>query len=379
MSQVATQQSKGLPSPAQFRERVTQISNSLLTDWVGPERAKEATGRIAAAVSASAAAAKDPTDFYSCTPQSIGTVVAISALTGIMPSTGAAALAYAVPQRARVGEPPQLQYMLSHRGLNALARRCGQTMIAIPISLTDQVDTDDSGMFRIVSRDMDNPPTKMDELRGVMIIVKELATGLVTMTAYVPKKLILARMAMSRSAKSTYSPWATWPIEMAQKTAMHYAVGRGWCVIDDTEAVRALSADVDSDLDRSVLDVLPQTKGISRAEKVAKRLEAPADEVEQPITDVEPVQEPEPAPVAKETAKPAKSKTLIDEAEAAGPTLDPSLEPFREACKAAKDVAELAEIMDKLPNYCTADKVDRRLTSQARAYGDWIANERFSK
>ena len=32
------------------------------------------------------------------------------------------------------------------------------------------------------------------------------------------------------------------------KTAMHYAIGRGWCVIDDTEAVRALQADVQSDI-----------------------------------------------------------------------------------------------------------------------------------
>jgi hypothetical protein len=32
------------------------------------------------------------------------------------------------------------------------------------------------------------------------------------------------------------------------KTAMHYAISRGWCVIDDTEAVRALSADVADDV-----------------------------------------------------------------------------------------------------------------------------------
>jgi hypothetical protein len=32
------------------------------------------------------------------------------------------------------------------------------------------------------------------------------------------------------------------------KTAMHYAIARGWCVIDDTDAQRALSADVESDI-----------------------------------------------------------------------------------------------------------------------------------
>src|SRR3990167_6862887 len=63
-----------------------------------------------------------------------------------------------------------------------------------------------------------------------------------------PKSLIEKRRAMSRSWNGNgqkYSPWHNWPVEMAIKTAMHYAIGRGWCVIDDTDAARALNADAE--------------------------------------------------------------------------------------------------------------------------------------
>lgn len=247
-----TEVSKKKPSDAaNFRRQANQIAGSLLTAWVGEDRAKEATGRISAALAASAASARDPSDFYECTPESVGTVIAVSALTGIMPATGATALAYAIPRRARRGEKPQLQYNLSHRGINALARRCGQTVLAVPISDRDGIDVTDSGEVVILHRDIDRPPTSYEDCRGVAVIVKELATGRVTFTGFVPKAVIEPRRAMSDSWKNerarSYSPWTNWPVEMMMKTAIHYAVGRGWCVIDDTAATRALAVDQQSD------------------------------------------------------------------------------------------------------------------------------------
>lgn len=220
----------------------------MLRDWVGEERAKESTGRISAALAAAAASARDPSDFYDCTPQSIGQCVAIAALTSIMPGTGAAALAYVVPQRARKGEQPQLQFMFSHRGLNALARRTGQTMIPIPVGHSDEIDVDADGGVRIVNRDIDNPPMTENDLRGVVVVVKEIASGKTITRGWVPKKVIDARKAVSRSASSQYGPWANWPVEMAMKTAMHYAISRGWCVIDDASATRGVSEEHQQDL-----------------------------------------------------------------------------------------------------------------------------------
>jgi recombinational DNA repair protein RecT len=294
------------PTEAQvFRKRAETIAGSLLTNWVGDKRAKEATGRLSAALAASAAAARNPQDFYDCEPASVATVVAVAALTGIMPATGATALAYAIPRRARKGEKPQLQYQLSHRGINALARRCGQTVIAVPISHRDDVDVDDAGEFVVLRRDFDNPPMTWEDLRGVQVLVKELGSGRVTFSGFMPRALIEPRRAMSDSWANErarpYSPWTKWPVEMAQKTAMHYAVGRGWCVIDDTAATRALAADQAADMidtTASVADVRPSSI-------------ASITHVEPEPADV-PDTEPEPASEAKTEPADSVADILLD-------------------------------------------------------------------
>lgn len=260
--------------PHAFRQTAVQIATSLLSDWVGDERSKEAAGRITAALSASAAAARDPRDYYACTPQSIGTCIALAALTGLMPGTGSTALAYVYPRRPRKGEAPQLQYSLSHRGINAVARRCGQTMIAIPIGVNDAIAAGD-GEIVITSHHVDDPPTSWEELKGVVVIVKELSSGLVIHRGYVPRKLIEKRRAMSLSDKSQFSPWQNWPVEMAIKTALHYAVARGWCVIDDTEATRALSADQVDVSEPSSAPLLAPAPAKDKADELADRLGAP--------------------------------------------------------------------------------------------------------
>jgi recombinational DNA repair protein RecT len=281
-----------------FRARSTQIANALLRDWVGEERAREATGRIATAISASAAAAKNPQDFYDCTPQSIAKVIAISALTGIMVSSGQAALAYAIPRRPRKGEPPQLQYQLSHRGIAALAKRAGLSLVAYPISVNDVLEVDITGEVIIKSRDIDNPPQSEEQLRGVMVVVRSIDNGACLSRAFVAKSIINIRRLQSDSyrfaskpgnewAKES-DPWHKWYVEMAIKTAMHYAIGRGWCVIDDTEAVRALQVDAEGDYQQVAIGLEDRSK----TEALADRLmggEAPAAVTETQV-DLEPVE-----------------------------------------------------------------------------------------
>lgn len=240
---------------AAFMRRATAAAAGLLDQWVGPERAGEAKGRIAAAFQAAAMAAKDPTAFYESTPASVAQCVAIAALTGIMPSTGAAALAYLVPRRPRRGEAPQLQYQLSHRGLAALARRAGLTLIAVPVGHGDLLHVEHGEAVQH-EPDIDNPPTTWDELRGVVVVVRDTRAGVVIFRGWVPRKLIAERrersdgyrFASEKEWAAKSDPWHVWPVEMAMKTAMHYAVSRGWAVIDDTEAVRALSVDAQGDL-----------------------------------------------------------------------------------------------------------------------------------
>ena len=243
-------------SAVQFRMQAMQIANTMMSDWLGTDRAKEAAGRLSVALSAARASSKNPADFDSCTPESVGRVIALCSLTNIMPGTGAGALAYVIPRK--VGNVQQLNYQLSHRGINALANRAGMHMIAIPVGFDDEIRVDPDGSCVIVSQDFDNPPTSIEDLRGVVLVVKSLTTGQVIHSGFVARKLILDRRETSDGwkyaekpgkeyAKET-DPWHRWPVEQAQKTATHYAVGRGWCVIDDTESSLAIAADVKSDV-----------------------------------------------------------------------------------------------------------------------------------
>lgn len=265
------------PTAAQaFGRSVTETAISILHDLVGDEKCQVAAGRVALALRSAASSARNPSDFHECTRESVGRVIAIAALTNIMPSTGATALAYAIPRRARKGEPPQLTYQLSHRGINALANRAGMHMVAIPISHSDQIEDDGTGNVVVKSRDFDNPPTTEAELRGVIVQVRTIKTGMVVCSGWVPLKLILARRAQSDGynyaerpgneyAKDS-DPWHKWFVEQAMKTAMHYAIGRGWCVIDDTEATKALAADVQSDIIDGEVVARPQGRLVAKQE-----------------------------------------------------------------------------------------------------------------
>jgi recombinational DNA repair protein RecT len=258
---------------AQFLARTRAAATKLLETWVGAERSAEAVGRVSAAFQAAVLSARDPSDFYACTPESVSQCVAISAITGLMPGTGPAALAYVVPRRPRKGAAPNLQYMLSHRGIAALARRAGNSIVAIPISLRDKIEIE-NGEVLIRSQDIDYPPMSHDDLRGVVVIVRDVS-GSVLFRGWVPKALIEQRRQLSDSWRyaADSSPWGKWPVEMAMKTALHYAVARGWVVIDDTEAQRALSIDQASDV--SVAE--PEQPARKLADKIA---DPPPDRVE---------------------------------------------------------------------------------------------------
>lgn len=251
-----SQNGTAISNPRDFRDSVAKIATFMLSEWAGEQRAKDSIGRVTVALSAAAASAKDPSDFYACTPQSVAHVVAISALTGIMPGTGAGALAYVIPRRDRKDDPPKLRYQLSHRGLNLLANRAGMTMIPVPVSKSDNIKLDAFGEVDMSEIDIENPPTSEGEFRGICLAVKSLATGAIVTRQFLPKKIIDERRNGSDSyqyaeknewAKKS-DPWHKWYVEMAMKTAMHYAIARGWCVINDAESQRAIAADVESDI-----------------------------------------------------------------------------------------------------------------------------------
>ena len=276
---MSTKQAPIVMDPKSFALTTKNIAVKILSEWVGEARAQEAIGRIATAINTSAASAKNPADFYACTPASIGKVVAISALTGIMVGTGQGALAYAIPRRPRQNEPPQLQFQLSHRGVAALAKRAGFSLVAHPIHVNDVLSMDENSEVQVVKRDFDNPPMTEADLRGVLVVVKSIETGVCVAKGFVAKSLINQRRDKSDSyryaerSKESWakdnSTWHQWYVEMAMKTAMHYAINRGWCVVDDTEAVRALSVDSEGDV---APQEQPQGADKSRTDELTDRL-----------------------------------------------------------------------------------------------------------
>lgn len=337
-----------------FRQLATRMATELLSDWVGEDRAGEAVGRIAASLSSAAASAKKPEDFYTCTPSSIANCVAISALTGIMPSSGSAALAYLIPRSPRKGEQKQLSFAFSHRGLNALAARSGQTMTAIPISTKDVISVTGDGEVRVEKVDFDNPPTSYDELRGIVVVVRRLDTGIVVCRGWVARKLIDAR----RDASDAYQyaergeqwakdsdPWHKWPVEMALKTAMHYAVSRGWCVIDDTSSVRALAAEATDIIEGRILDEpARQTQRISSMDELTDSIKSePAAEASTQAEDATEQAADERTEASKTAAKPKS-------AESAANTAKPDKQPpeWKKSLRGSLKIMTKDDDIDKL-------------------------------
>jgi recombinational DNA repair protein RecT len=238
----------------QFKALVLASATKLLEDWGGTE----AKNRIALAFLNAALAAKNPQDFYECSVESIGTCIAIAAMTNLSPGSGPASPAYLIPRRSRKGEKPQLTFNLSHRGIITLARRAGTVVVPLPVGYKDLLEFAEGEISSFLPSP-DEPPTTWEELRGVVLVIKDLQ-GTTLMRGWVPKKLIEIRRGFSDSWKygeknkgqswGGSSIWHQWPVELAMKTALHYAVGRGWISFDmDGAGIAAKAMLLDQEAD----------------------------------------------------------------------------------------------------------------------------------
>ena len=342
---------------SEFRRKASSAARNLLVEWVGEEKASEAAGRISTALAAVAAKAKDSSDFYQCSDSSVATCVALSALTGIMPSTGAGSLAYLIPQRARQGEQPQLELRFSHRGLNVLARRSGQIMLAQAVGHNDELRVDEAGEVYFTSRDLDNPPTTYADVRGVMVTIKDAASGRTITRGWVPKKLIEPRRAMSKSGSSSYSPWSKWPVEMCMKTGMHYAVQRGWCVIDDAAAQRALGQDTELNVIDVSSEPSPETPPSSAPTLAARLAEQAYDEPEPERTQFVPG----PPPAAAPAAPPAEVPGTVDldDFDEVKRVVNGDHQRFLALAKGATSLKSLKQVAEQVAEAGTSGQIDQ--------------------
>lgn len=230
------------PKPAtQYRDDVTKIASAMLTDMVGEERLRQATGRMALAFRQAAIAAPA---LYVSSRDSVAQAIAMSALTGLMPG-GPMPDVYLLPQKEAGVDT--VQWFLSWRGMKRLIERAGARIRSVAVfggepfayaeGLTPTLEHE-------VRLDVDR---SFNNLVAVYVVVTH-SDGHKDF-AVLGKKEILTRKAKSRSGDR--GPWGSWPVEMALKTGLRYAIARGIAPFDDVAAV-AFQAD-------GTQDALPET------------------------------------------------------------------------------------------------------------------------
>ena len=216
-------------SPAQnFRLAVERQATDILTSLVGPEQVQRAAGRLAMALRAAATA--NPR-IYECDRGSVAEAVAKSALTDLMPG-GVKPLVYLIPRKGR------LDWQVSIRGLQALAERNGWVSItATPVHVDDDYEVILGSDETIIHRPARGRWARvLEDLQGMYVKGKH-RDGL-TVCVDVPMGAIQHRKGKSQSG----AVWSEWPVEMAQKTAVGWAISRGYFGgLESTSGFEALS------------------------------------------------------------------------------------------------------------------------------------------
>ncbi len=218
-------------APPTLRRRVQHMAGSMLTDLVGEERATEAAARVGMAFAAAHRSARNPRDIERCSPESIASAVAMSALTGLMPG-GAMPSVWLVP---RSGE---LQWMIRHRGLTQLCRRAGYQLSTCVVGHHDHIVVE-FGEVTEHRAEIGSEPLTLDHIAGVIVSCRRLADGAILGRYWLPGADVRKRA----SARGAGPVWKSWPLEMAQKTAIKWACARGLVPIESVELDNALAAD----------------------------------------------------------------------------------------------------------------------------------------
>jgi recombinational DNA repair protein RecT len=260
------------PTPKQkFASLVFAVAEKELVNLFGSEQGRAAAARVAAAFRTAAATAKDPDAFWACTPESVASCMVTSAFTGIMPG-GPFPGCWLIPKRRNIapkGERAEyvweLHWWINHRGIKTLARRAGQSVEAIPYFDGDEVVIERGRNWRVEVVEGDNADrNNIEALAGVVYYVSDIETGALLAARKMTRSQIGVRRAKSdtvnKDTGDAFGPWRDWPIEMAEKTAIKFAAGRGDVFFDDVGNM-ALSREAET----QVIDTTGTTMGTERA------------------------------------------------------------------------------------------------------------------
>ncbi len=225
-----------------YTTTVQKLAAQSLEAWLGRESAIEAAGRLSHALRAAAAA--NP-NIYECPPADLAIAVAMCARTGLMPG-GVAPDVYLIP-RKNYGQL-HLNWQISARGLRKLAEREGWILRARLVFDGDRFEAA-YGFDDVLVHEPDwSKEPSWDRLTHAYVTAEHRQTGERAFTV-LHKAQIQARRNTAQSDKV----WAQWPLEMAEKTAIAYAVRRGLVPFEETAKV------VGDEMDAHVVEAQPVT------------------------------------------------------------------------------------------------------------------------
>jgi len=231
-----------------FRRVVDQLGEQAL-DMLPADERDTALARFHVSFREAVAAAKNPAMLYAAAGTSngrasIARAVFLSAVTGLYPG-GALPEVYLTPRR--IQGSATILWSPSFRGLKRLAERGSGARLEVRLVYQGEpfavLETAGGTDLRHEPDPFPAELRSLDDLRGAYVRAV-FPTGPPAF-AMISKSEILKRRAKSDSAKRGYGPWVDWPLEMAHKTALRYAVARSIVPADPIllEAYAAESAD----------------------------------------------------------------------------------------------------------------------------------------
>lgn len=227
---------KELSPAAQFLRLCEGMALRTLKQILGDDEGKKRGAMFAAAFQAAASGAKDGGEaLYRTAPDSVAMALVNSIITGIMPG-GPSPGCYILPKDGRC------QWWLNHRGMIQLARQSGMRVSVRRCYEGDVVDVWEgtNGLEIRLPVPRRDAPESYADLLEVVVIVRDEAGRLVGVER-VSKHQIEARRRKSMMANA--GPWKDWPLEMADKTAIKYAVNRGIIIINDHKSREIMARD----------------------------------------------------------------------------------------------------------------------------------------
>lgn len=304
----------------EFAARVSATANKQLATLLGTDAGKKAAHAITMAMLSAMRTSRSPRAFLEVTEASVADCVATSHETGLHPG-GPNPVVYLVPQAPRKGAQPELQWRITHRGLAILAARAGYGVLAVPVSVDDMLRVE-FGEAVVHEADPYAWPESLDDIQGMIVVVRRISDGVTISRAWMPRQAVLRRRDVSRDG----AVWESWPVEMAQKTALKWAFARGYVPLDSPEMRAAMGADERSGTIDIVATAAEPARPAGRAALGLDRPPAPEtralpDHGDQPVPDYReeadrlaeretveagaaPVEQPEVMPRASEQPRP---------------------------------------------------------------------------